>query len=366
MDQVKKINFFSSLLSLRKDRREKHLRAREQKAIMNAISDPLLAVDLHGAPLFYNSPFTLLVGETDLSSRRLWKLIIDSEILKSFQLALSEGKTSNVKAVSFNLPAGKMYFSVSVSPLFTSDHDVYGALGVFHDVTHLKQAEKIRMEFVANVSHELRTPLTAIKGYADTIIQDLTAGQEIRREFLEVIARNSDRLMNLINDLLDLSAIESGDFLQKIEVSTEELTSRVIKQLQGRLESKKQKLNVSYEAGSVIADPRRVEQVIVNLLDNANKYTPLDGNISLIWKVDDNADVLFKISDNGPGIQAKDQVRLFERFYRIDKARSRELGGTGLGLAIVKHIMERHDGSIKLESTPGLGATFICRFPSKE
>ncbi|MGZ3700066.1 MAG: histidine kinase dimerization/phospho-acceptor domain-containing protein, partial [Bdellovibrionota bacterium] len=177
----------------------------QQALLLGAISDAVIAVDLEGAPLFYNSRFALLFGEADIQHRRVWKIFLDREILNGFQLALKEGKSTSLAAIPFEMPAGKQFYSVSISSLKkTADSPPYGAVGIFHDVTELKRAEQIRIDFVANVSHELRTPLTAIKGYADTLISDLTEARPVAREFLEVIVRNTDRLMSLIHDLLDL------------------------------------------------------------------------------------------------------------------------------------------------------------------
>ena len=342
----------------------------EQATLMGAISDAILAVDLEEAPLFYNTRFALQF-ENQISAfkkenqepEKLSQIFKTPEILGAFHRALENGRTEQIKALPFDLPSGKRFFSLSVSPLRNAREAIYGAVGIFHDVTDLKRAEQIRIDFVANVSHELRTPLTAIKGYADTLEQDLTLGRPIDPEFLQVIVRNSDRLMNLINDLLDLSSLESTDVLQKTPVSTDELTQRVLHQLRGAFAKKKQSVVQRCQTPSVLADPKRIEQVLVNLLDNANKYTPEEGVITVLWN-QDNSDTVLKVEDNGPGIPSEHQPRLFERFYRIDKDRSREKGGTGLGLAIVKHILQRHDGSVNIESTTGRGSTFICKFPN--
>lgn len=338
----------------------------EQATLMGAISDAILAVDLDEAPLFYNSRFALQFGGQDLGKNvpmRLWQIFRTPEILMAFHKALKEGRSETVKALPFDQPGGKRFFSLSVSPLRNTRESIYGAVGIFHDVTDLKRAEQIRIDFVANVSHELRTPLTAIKGYADTLKLDMDQGRALDPEFLQVIVRNTDRLMNLINDLLDLSSLESTDVLQKARLSTQEVTSRVIQQLHGAYQAKRQRVVVSADATTVLADPKRLEQVLVNLLDNANKYTPEEGTITVAWS-SAPTETLLLVSDTGPGIPSEHQPRLFERFYRVDKARSREKGGTGLGLAIVKHILQRHEGSVAVESSPGSGTTFICRFPN--
>jgi two-component system phosphate regulon sensor histidine kinase PhoR len=258
----------------------------------------------------------------------------------------------------------KRYFAVSVSPLRERSREIYGALVVFHDVTELKLAEQMRMDFVANVSHELRTPLTAIKGYADTLVEDLAAGRAVDGRFLSTIQRNADRLMDLIQDLLDLNTLESGrDQLQLDWVNTRELTEAVLRQLDGQFIAKKQVVELSVDAEKVWADRSRLEQILVNLLVNASKYTPTQSRVSVMWDAGKKQDVLLRVHDNGPGIDPIHHDRLFERFFRVDQARSRDLGGTGLGLAIVKHIMTRHGGVVWVSSEVGKGAQFTCQFP---
>jgi two-component system phosphate regulon sensor histidine kinase PhoR len=341
----------------------------ELDAIMGSISDAILAVDQEEIPIFYNSRFEMIFGGGKVRRNvKLWEILRDPEILKSYKRALTEGKSGGTRAFSLeteNQP--KRYFSLSVSPLRRHGGSIYGALGIFHDITELKAAEQMRIDFVANVSHELRTPLTAIKGYTETLILDheKMGGAEADREYLNIIARNSERLMNLMGDLLELSALESSLLLQKEVISTREISERILKQLAPRLQKKSQSADLKVEALSVTADPNRVEQVLINLLDNASKYTPEGGKITVSWELDRKGgrDTFLKVQDTGPGIPMEHLGRLFERFYRIDKARSREQGGTGLGLAIVKHIMQRHEGAVWVESSPGQGSLFTCRFP---
>lgn len=237
----------------------------------------------------------------------------------------------------------------------------------------LKKAEKMRIEFVANVSHELRTPLTAIKGYAETLLQDLESGRNIDPRFIRVILRNSDRLLALTQDLLDLSAIETGaDELHVAPISTEELTKLTLDHLSPTIEGKNIRISTSFQAKTLNGDPKRVEQVLTNLTENALKYCPENSEIKIEWKKESAADstgvmrdwITLLVSDNGPGIAEKHLERVFERFYRIDKSRARESGGTGLGLAIVKHIMQRHEGTVHAESELGKGTRMICRFPA--
>jgi two-component system phosphate regulon sensor histidine kinase PhoR len=227
----------------------------------------------------------------------------------------------------------------------------------------LKKAEKMRIEFVANVSHELRTPLTSIKGYAETLLQDLEDGRKMDPDFLRIILKNSDRLLALINDLLDLSAIESGaDELHPAELDIKEITDHVALHLETLAQKKNTQIITEVHTPNVPADPKRIEQVLTNLIDNAIKYCPPQSEIRVKWTLEAN-EVVLRVSDNGPGIAEKYLDRLFERFYRLDKGRSREMGGTGLGLSIVKHIMQRHNGTVHAESILGKGTTFVCKFP---
>lgn len=301
---------------------------------MGAISDAILAVDVEGKPLFFNSRFELLYGNPEaLRDRgvRLWEMFRVPEILEAFKKALTLGHNREVKAVSLEREGeSKRFYAVSVSPLRKQTGDIYGAVGIFHDVTDLKGAEQIRIDFVANVSHELRTPLTSIKGYTDTLLLDVHEGKPVSRDFLDIIARNVDRLMTLIRDLLDLSSLESTDVLHKTPINTAEATSRVVGQLHGGIHAKNQTIVETIMAPVVLADSRRLDQVLTNLLENANKYTPVGGEIRVTWE-NDRGGVLLRVSDNGPGIPPEHHARLFERFYRVDKARSRS-GRHRLGL----------------------------------
>jgi two-component system phosphate regulon sensor histidine kinase PhoR len=236
-----------------------------------------------------------------------------------------------------------------------------------HVIAALKSAEKMRIDFVANVSHELRTPLTSIKGYTETLIEDLQVGRAIDPEFLQIILKNSNRLLALINDLLDLSAIESGaDHLQPAWIDLKEFNATVLDVLNREAQQKSSSISLEIQCSKLFADPKRTEQVLVNLVENAIKYCPNRSQIRIVWSEESTPagkSVLLRVSDNGPGIQKKHLDRLFERFYRVDKGRSRDLGGTGLGLSIVKHILQRHQGTVEVDSSPGQGTTFTCHFP---
>ncbi len=236
-----------------------------------------------------------------------------------------------------------------------------GAVAVFHDITDLKMLEKIRKDFVANVSHELRTPVSVIKGYAETILSE---GNNLPPEklvqFTEIIHSHAERLAHLISDLLTLSRIESGAIpLEPVPVTILSAVNRVTHLLEQKARAKEVTLvSQGSLAGmpAILADPDKLEQILINLLDNAIKFTPAGGSVTV--DASDLGDWMrIDIRDTGIGIPPKDLSRIFERFYRVDTARSRELGGTGLGLSIVKHIVQAHGGSVAVESTPGKGTT---------
>ncbi len=235
-------------------------------------------------------------------------------------------------------------------------------LFVLHDVTRPKRLESVRKEFVANVSHELRTPLTSIKGYAQTLKEELPENSSSRK-YLETIERNTDRLIALVHDLLTLSSLESGVInLERSEILLEEATQRVLLQLESQRQNKKINVITKIETPMIHAAPKRLEQVMFNLVENAIKYIPVGGTIRVEWR-SLPGEVELRVIDNGPGISPEHHARIFERFYRVDSSRTREQGGTGLGLSIVKHIMQRHGGRVRVQAAQGTGSEFVCNFP---
>lgn len=341
----------------------------ELRALIGAVSEAILAVDKDGWPLFSNSQFAVRFGAPESASAQrltLGEIFRVPEVLQGYRRVLETGELQLVTTL-LHVRGDQVprHFSISIAPLSSEKAgSVYGALGIFHDVTELKQSEQIRIEFVANASHELRTPITSIKGYVETLKDDLNSKRyESASQFVEIISKNTDRLTFLVNDLLDLSALDSGARFSKTPVPTRDITESVIKQLDPKRASKKIEIMAHYATESVLADPARLEQVLVNLVHNAIKYIPEGKRIDIFWEVVGTSTKLH-VKDNGPGVALEHQGRLFERFYRVDAGRSRELGGTGLGLAIVKHIMIKHGGQIRLVSRPGEGAEFICTFPN--
>jgi two-component system, OmpR family, phosphate regulon sensor histidine kinase PhoR len=243
-------------------------------------------------------------------------------------------------------------------------HRWVGCLAVFRDITPMKNTEKMRKDFVANVSHELRTPLSVLKGYTETLLDGALQEPDVAQQFVETMARHADRLSQLVEDLLDLSRLESEESPLVLEaLALGSLLSKVVSM--SRDSATLKHITLEYEASFetannplwVLAHSASLEQVLVNLIDNAIKYTPEQGKVQVLVSV--QADLVqLAIKDNGIGIPAKHIPRLFERFYRVDKARSREMGGTGLGLSIVKHIVQAHGGDIWVASEPGKGSTF--------
>jgi len=238
---------------------------------------------------------------------------------------------------------------------------------VFHDLTRLRELERTREEFVANVSHELRTPLSLIKGYVETLLDGAKNDPETGERFLQTIYRNSERLRLLIEDLLAISELESGKVrLDLRSITLPLLVEKVFAELRSKLNSPHIELINSMPSLTVRADAARLEQVFFNLLDNAVKYGGTEGTIEAGVRSVGEKDVELFVRDSGPGIPPEALERVFERFYRVDKARSREKGGTGLGLSIVKHIIQSHGGRVWAESTVGKGATFFFTLPVEQ
>ena len=254
---------------------------------------------------------------------------------------------------------------VSAVPLGENSAQNEGAVVLFHEVTQLRQVEEIRRDFVANVSHELRTPLSIFRGYLETLLDDphQPPGELLR--ILEVMERHSDRLNALVEDVLSLARLESPTAeLDLSEISLPDFLGEILRDWEKRLEAKqlKSRLDVPLDLPKLEADESRLQEIIYNLLDNAVKYSPAGSLISLRAAVIGDR-MRISVADQGIGIREADLPRIFERFYRGDKARSRELGGTGLGLSIVKHIAQLHGGTAEAESEPGKGTTISVLLP---
>lgn len=357
-----------ALNRLGRDLRNKTIRLSREKtelrAIMSAASEAVLSIDGERKVMFYNPQFAYLFdpksnpGEVTIS-----ELLRSPDILAAYDEVMKSGKPVR-REVQEEVGAdkGTRDFLLSVAPLAKKhNQEIYGVVGIFHDITELKAAERIRIEFVGNVSHELRTPLTTVNGYLQTLTSDVEKGRlDHAKEFLQIVSQNVTRLKNLVDDLLDLSSLESGKELKMEMVNVQDITEAVLRQIN----SSAHKIHLHYDFEEMLADAKRLEQVLRNLLENAVRYVPEGKNIEVRWHKAGDRKVELHVKDDGPGIAQKHQARLFERFYRVDEARSRATGGTGIGLSLVKHIVQRHGGEVHVKSVPGAGSEFICEFPS--
>jgi two-component system phosphate regulon sensor histidine kinase PhoR len=242
--------------------------------------------------------------------------------------------------------------------------DQAGAILVLQDTTDFQRIDKMRADFVANASHELKTPITAIRGFAETLIEDEAIERQIQQRFIRKIHGQSIRLSDLVSDLLALSRLESNDEAFNTQVDLQQIVQRVCANLQAVAQSHQVMLDLDTKGQPImlLGDENALGQMVTNLIDNAIKYTPAMGHVHVVIKVDAST-TLLSIKDDGIGIDEANQERIFERFYRVDKARSQSLGGTGLGLAIVKHIVQSHKGSLQLKSKLNQGSTFLVKIP---
>jgi two-component system phosphate regulon sensor histidine kinase PhoR len=255
-------------------------------------------------------------------------------------------------------------FQVNASLIPEEDGTINRCLLVIHDISEIRRLEKVRSDFVANVSHEIKTPLTSIKGFVETLLEGAQDDKENAKHFLKIIQDHANRLDNLVNDLLSLSFLESKAIvLEKQKVDLNRLVDEIISGFRSQTRKKSLEIKNELSSGlSITADRDKLGQVFTNLIDNAVKFNREKGFIRVYSQDLDNK-VKVIVEDSGLGIPAKDIPRIFERFYRVDKARSREIGGTGLGLSIVKHIVELHGGDVGVESTEGLGSKFFFILP---
>ncbi|MGE0529033.1 MAG: sensor histidine kinase [Bdellovibrionales bacterium] len=354
-----------ALNRLGRDLRQKTIRLSREKtelrAIMSAVSEAVLAISSEQKVLFFNSQFAYLF-EAAASEARLSEILRSPDVLEAYNETLTSGRPLR-RDVQLTVSSERRsrHFQLALAPLRKKhNQEIYGAVGIFHDITELKQAERIRIEFVGNVSHELRTPLTTINGYLQTLVRDIESGRmDQAQEFLKIVSQNVGRLKHLVEDLLDLSALESGVELKFERVDVRDVTESVLSQVPTR----QHRISHFYEFDEVWADPKRLEQVLRNLLENAVRYVPEGRHIEIRWKQGRAGHVELRVKDDGPGIASQHLSRLFERFYRVDQHRSRALGGTGIGLSLVKHIVQRHRGQVTVKTQLGQGSEFICEFP---
>jgi two-component system phosphate regulon sensor histidine kinase PhoR len=300
-------------------------------------------------------------------SKLYYEAIDHKEIISLVEQIFMTEKTVR-KQLHLPLKIERRHFEVYGAPIIGTREEWKGVVLVFHDITELKKLEQMRKDFVANVSHELKTPMTSIKGFSETLLDGAMEDKEMREYFLNIILKETDRLQSLINDLLDLSNIEQEGFKLNIsEVDLKNVIEEVMVIIKGKAEKKEIQIETIIEAEHPVVegDFYRIKQIFINLINNAITYTMNQGKIK-IECIDLGNKYQVNISDTGVGI-SKDQIpRIFERFYRVDKARSRHSGGTGLGLAIVKHLVEAHHGKIDVKSEINRGTSFSVLLPKRQ
>jgi two-component system phosphate regulon sensor histidine kinase PhoR len=330
------------------------------RAVIDGMAEGVWITSEDGTVVEHNNALKeFLYKGIDLVGHRPRDLVPSPELQTAVEKACRDGLSSRLE---LTIEGVRPYvLLVHVSPL---GRELGGSSAVFFDATELRRLELIRKDFVANVSHELRTPITAIRGYAETLQSGAVNDPVAAPKMVDIIHRQSERLSELVEDLLELSRLESRQIaLAEKPVDLLVAATRALEAVRPKARLRHIRIDVKIQPGEVImGDERAMEQIVLNLVDNAVKYSPPNSRVELSTERVDGQIVL-RIRDDGPGIEAKHLPRIFERFYRVDKGRSREMGGTGLGLSIVKHLVTTMKGDVRCESTPGQGSTFFVEMP---
>ena len=341
------------LLDLSRDRAR-------MEAILAGMVEGVLAVNDRGeVELVNDAARAMLRLDASAVGRRYVELIRHPDIATELREALT-GQVPRAVELSLGAEPTRT-FVARAAPVASPG----GAVLVLHDVSDLKRADRVRRDFVANVSHELRTPLTAIRGYVEALMDEPPPPDETRR-FLEIIERHSWRMERLVKDLLRLARLDAGqETLERVPCQVETLLAGVLTEVQPAIESRSQtvRVEVAPDAAAVVADAAKLHDVLKNLVENASNYAP-ERSVITLQSLREGSSLCIRVLDQGPGIPESDLHRVFERFYRVDKARSRETGGTGLGLSIVRHLVELHGGEVRAANRPDGGAVFTVRLPA--
>ncbi|EDJ0214207.1 PAS domain-containing sensor histidine kinase [Listeria monocytogenes] len=335
-------------------------------AIVQNLVSGVMLINVDKQVIMTNRTMYQILGETEITGKPFY------EVIKSFALSqLIEGtfetKTIQQKEIILYFPR-EMILDASVSPILGENGEITGIILLLHDITQIRHLENVRSEFVTNVSHELKTPVTALKGFAETLLDGAMYDEVLLKKFLTIIKEESDRLHRLIMDILALSRIEQNPVAENVElVDVDEVIEQSARTIFEMATEKNIRVTIPEKTSASVmieSDRDKLQQIIINLLSNAINYTPVDGKVE-VKLIEQEAEVIIEVTDNGIGIPAKDIDRVFERFYRVDKARSRHSGGTGLGLSIVKHLVENCGGRIEVESQEEVGSTFRVTLPKK-
>jgi len=336
-------------------------------SILSNMSDGVVAADENGKVMVWNRRVHELLGDSDFEGRKLTELLgISAEKLEEVMqgqgqtLLLARGQEENEETV-------EGFLKITFSPIHRRDHGITGTIAVLQDVTEQEKLEQSRRQFVANVSHELRTPLTTIKSYAEALDDGALEERELSERFVGVIRNETERMIRLVTDLLHLSRLDSNQApLRRRQTNIHEMLDEVADRFSFQMRKKAIKAHIRVEKGlqSSWLDRDQIDQVLDNLISNAIKYTLDGGTIELAAsKKDQGALLAISVKDTGMGIPKKDLERIFDRFYRVDKARSRNMGGTGLGLSIAREIVKAHGGTISLQSELNVGTTVTFTLP---
>lgn len=336
------------------------------EVILESITEAILVVDREGRVVLANKALANLFGlDPPLEGLLTAEVVRSAAIQDALAGCLAGGRPREMEVELTGAP--ERHLDMQVAPVLEGNECI-GAVAVLYDITRLRQLERMRRDFVANVSHELCTPLTAIKGYAEILSEGALDDRTTARRFTGIIENHADRLTRLLGDLLDLSRLESDQL--EVELASCDLKPLVDTSVGSVSQAAVQKqIDINSDippSVKVICDPKLIEQALINLLDNAVKYTPAGGKVRIGTRSVEGTDRLtIYVEDTGIGIPSEDLGRIFERFYRVDKGRSRALGGTGLGLSIVRHIVEAHGEQVSVQSKLGAGTTFSFELQSR-
>jgi two-component system phosphate regulon sensor histidine kinase PhoR len=331
-------------------------------AILSAMDDGVLAVDHRGTVLLANPSLVRALDLRDPLGRHYLEVIRQREVGALLEDVLRTGGRRETEAELIHL---RRVFTITGVPFPGAEGTPHGAVLTFNDATERQRLERVRRDFVANASHELRTPLTSIRGFVEALEDGAFREPQTAERFLGKIRTHADRMAALVEDLLELSRLESGERPPRWEETLPaEVAEEVVASFAGLAGRKRIALRrLDRGAPGVVTDPDRLRRILENLVDNALKYTPEGGRVEVTTAPGPDGAALLEVQDDGPGIAGEHLARIFERFYRVDKARSRELGGTGLGLSIVKHLAESMDAAVSVESEPGQGTRFMVSIP---